>query len=239
MKVSQIRMLILLPVLCAVLTASQPVTAATITHISAAGIPISYDFDQSLLTMNDPSDSSVALTVTYADSSEETIFGTSVSGLFDMYDDSDSTGGIAIGHFTSSTGSQLEIKDPNGVDLFTATADLLTLTEVNMGLDAGPFTGAGDYSNGATGRSLSGHAMGADGDLLLVMNLSLTWYQDPNYAVPINSISNFTKLDDPNGLSVIYGRFVLDIIPEPASIVLLACGSMLVSRGSGRRRRPN
>jgi len=125
---------------------------------------------------------------------------------------SDPNDAIAHGRFGSGT---ITLVDNSGVSdetIFEATIDTFELAE-DVG-NVGLFVGAGTFSGAVYGGDLSSLTLPTSGEIFTDL---FSWYTDVSKTIQTN-IDNFEAVQS----LTVYGDMNINLVPEPATLVLLA-----------------
>lgn len=135
---------------------------------------------------------------------------------------------MAEGLFNPGTNADgvLTIEDLSGGGILFQ-ADIMNFLLAENEFVDGSFSGQGTFANAVYGGALSNIDQPTEGALITSL---ITWYLDEALTQKVN-IDNF--LDEPAGSSndTIYGESAqVKVVPEPASLVLLSLGGLLLRR---------
>ena len=181
--------------------------------LAAADVATSYVYpnglDGGVLSLNDVGVGTIA-TRTGGDNLFSSItLNMTLPFIEELGDPNDS---LAYGRFGGGTISFVDTSGISDETIFEATVDGFEFAEDpgNVGL----FVGAGTFSGAVYGGALSGVTLPTSGQIFTDL---FSWYTDVAKSIQTN-IDNFGDIQD----ATVYGDMNINVVPEPATLVLLA-----------------
>ncbi len=214
----------------ALLAMTSTATAESINNLGTTFVSTTYMYPDDMgrpgqLTLEDDG---LGLIATLGDLSQENFGNVGLTLSLELTNElGDPMDTMAEGMFGPGTTGNgvLSIEDLDASELLFQ-ADIVDFVLAENEFVEGSFTGQGNFENAIYGGGLSDVDQPTDG--LFVTSL-ITWYLDEALSQKIN-IDNF--VDGPGGPgSTIYGESAqVSVVPEPASLLLLSVGGMLLRR---------